>query len=208
MTQKEERHAQIEKEALAITWTCDRFSDFLVGLKFHIQTDHKPLVPLLSTKWLDQLPLRVQRFRMRLMRFQFSISHVPGKNLTTADALSHAPAPDATTDDDRCLGEEAEAYVNSVFQTIPATERRLKEIRLHQEEHEITWQIAEYCQSGWPAKAALLGVIKPYHPVAPELSVEKGLLMRGSRIVIPASLRVSMLDPFSDLDAKTQHIYE
>ena len=126
MTQTEERYAQIEKEALALTWTCDRFSDFLVGLKFHVQTDHKPL---LSTKRLDQLPLRVQRFRMRLMCFQFSISHVPGKNLITADALSHAPAPDATTDDDWCLGEEAEAYVNSVFQTIPATERRLVCIR-------------------------------------------------------------------------------
>ena len=59
-----------------------------MGLKFHVQTDHKPLVPLLSTKRLDELPLRVQRFRMRLMRFQFSISHVPGESLITADALS------------------------------------------------------------------------------------------------------------------------
>ena len=59
-----------------------------MGLKFHVQTDHKPLVPLLSTKRLDELPLRVQRFRMRLMRFQFSISLVPGKSLITADALS------------------------------------------------------------------------------------------------------------------------
>jgi len=84
MTQTEGRYAQIEKEALAITWACDRFSDFLMGLKFHVQTDHKPLVPLLSTKRLDELPLRVQRFRMRLMRFQFSISHVPGKSLITA----------------------------------------------------------------------------------------------------------------------------
>ena len=67
MTQTEGRYAQIEKEALAITWACDRFSDFLMGLKFHVQTDHKPLVPLLSTKGLDELPLRVQRFRMRLM---------------------------------------------------------------------------------------------------------------------------------------------
>ena len=36
------------KEALAITWACDRFADFLMGLKFHVRTDHKPLVSLLS----------------------------------------------------------------------------------------------------------------------------------------------------------------
>ena len=51
-----------------------------------------------------------------------------------------------------------------------------------------------YCQSGWPAKSTLPGVIKPYHQVASELTVEKGLLMRASRVVIPAALRVSILD--------------
>ena len=142
-------------------------------------------MPLLGTKRLDELPLEI------LMRFQFSISHVPGKSLTTADALSRAPAPDTMTEEDRLLGEEVEAYVNGVIQSIPATERRLEEIRMHQEEDEIFQQVTEYCRLGWPA---LPGVLKPYHQVASELTVEKSLLMRGSRVVIPASMRVSMLD--------------
>ena len=53
----------------------------LIGLHFQIETDHKPLVPLLSAKPLDQLPIRVQRFRLRMMRFDYVITHVPGKNL-------------------------------------------------------------------------------------------------------------------------------
>ena len=67
MSPTEQRYAQIEKEALALTWACERFADYLIGISFHIQTDHKPLVPLLSPKLLDELPIRVQRFRMRLM---------------------------------------------------------------------------------------------------------------------------------------------
>ena len=55
---------------------------------------HKPLVPLLSSKGLDELPPLIQRFRMRLFRFQFQISHVPGKDLITADALSRQPLPE------------------------------------------------------------------------------------------------------------------
>jgi hypothetical protein len=91
LTDTEKRYAQIEKEALAITWSCKCFSDYLVGIRFHVETDHKPLVPLLGSKSLDELPPRIQRLRMRLMAFCYSISHVAGNNLATADVLSRAP---------------------------------------------------------------------------------------------------------------------
>ena len=189
----EKRYAQIEKEALAFTWGCERFSDYLLGLTFHIQTDHKPLVPLFSSKNLDELPIRVQRFRLRMMRFDFTISHVPGKSLLVADALSRAPSTDPV-DSDILLQLETSAYVNSVVQNLPASTRQLERIKQHQEEDEVCRQVAAYCQSGWPSKQAISGAVRLYHPVATELSVENGLLMRGNRIVIPAALRLEMLD--------------
>ena len=62
LTDTKMNYTQIEKEALAVTWACERFQDYLIGLHFTVETDHKPLVPLLSTKTLDQFPARVQRF--------------------------------------------------------------------------------------------------------------------------------------------------
>ena len=50
MTDTERRYAQIEKEALTITWGCEKFSDFMLGKGVSIETDHKPLVPLFSSK--------------------------------------------------------------------------------------------------------------------------------------------------------------
>ena len=89
MTPTETRYAQIEKEALALTWACERSWEYIVGKSISVETDHKPLVPLLSTHTLDQLPPRIQRFRMRLMRFHFKeIKHVSGKKMYIADALS------------------------------------------------------------------------------------------------------------------------
>ena len=79
MSPTEQRYAQIQKEALGITWASERFADYLIGHKFHIETDHKPLVSLLGTKSLEDLAARIQRFRMRMMRFTYTISHVPGK---------------------------------------------------------------------------------------------------------------------------------
>ena len=62
MSNTEQHYAQIEKEALAITWACERFSSYIIGKRVFIETDHKLLVPLLSTKNLDNLPPRILRF--------------------------------------------------------------------------------------------------------------------------------------------------
>ena len=56
LSDTEKRYAQIEKEALAVTWACSKFSNYILGRPFLIETDHKPLVPILSTKHLDDLP--------------------------------------------------------------------------------------------------------------------------------------------------------
>ena len=122
LTPTEQRYAQIEKEALAFTWACERLSDYLIGLPFHIWTDHKPLVPLFSTKELEQIPIRVQRYRLRMMRFSFTIAHRPGKELILADALSRSPSQDSTDPDSDLLHQEADAFVQMVMQSLPATE--------------------------------------------------------------------------------------
>ena len=67
LTETEKRYALIEKEALAVTWACEKFRPFILGLHFRLETDHRPLVSLLGNKSIDQLSTRLQRFRIRLM---------------------------------------------------------------------------------------------------------------------------------------------
>ena len=193
LTETEQRYAPIEKESLAATWACERFSDYLVGKSFHIQTDHKPLVPLLGTKEIDSLPPRTQRFRMQLMRFHFTIEHVPGKDLYTADALSRAPLSDMTPADLK-LQDDVYLFVNHVIESLPASEMRREEIRKHQEEDDICREIVLFCQKGWPEKSQLKGPLKLYQPYAAELTVQNGLLLKGCQLVIPLSMRMEMLD--------------
>ena len=121
----EQRYAQIEKEALATTWAAERFSDFLTGLEFCIKTNHKPLVPLLGNKNLDEFPPRIQHFRMRLMKYKYTMMHVPGKELVIADTLCRTPVKEES---DTKLEEEVQAYVDCVLSDLPTTDKCLKEI--------------------------------------------------------------------------------
>ena len=66
-----------------------RMSDILSGVVC-LMDNVLPLIPLLSNKPLDQLPIRVQRFHLRMIRFDYIITHVPGKQLQIADALSRS----------------------------------------------------------------------------------------------------------------------
>ena len=189
LTTTEQRYAQIEKEALAVTWSCEWFSDYLLGKTFHINTDHKPLVPLLSTKNLGKLPIRIQRFKLRLVQYSFTISYVAGKNLITADALSRAPVSQSSYDDELC--NEVQAYVDLLCRNLPASDTRIKEIK---EKDEVCQQLTTYCQNGWPGKASIPCNLKPYLSVSGEITVLDGLLVRGSRIIIPSPLRSTILE--------------
>ena len=73
LTETEQRYATIEQDALAIVWACEKFRNYIIGLKVRIHTDHKPLVPLFNDISLQKLPMRVQRFRLRMMRYSYIV---------------------------------------------------------------------------------------------------------------------------------------
>ena len=192
MSETERRYVQIEKEALATTWACERFSNYILGREFQIESDHKPLIPLLSTKHLDNLPPRVLRFRLRLTRFDYTIHHVPGKLLYTADALSRAPTE--TTGDKTDLTEVVETFIGSVTSNLPASKRRLETYRHAQADDPACAKVMEYCQSQWPkTQSALTPDLIHYWGARNSLTVANNLLLYNSRIVVPPSLRAETL---------------
>ena len=180
--------AQIEKETLSITWACEKFSNYLIGSKFKIQTDHKPLVPLLSTKDLAELPIRVQRFKLRLMRYNFTISHIPGKDLITADALPMSPCGSPSLSDEQ-FKDETRAYVDTVVVDLPATIDRLSQMKAAYIGDAVCENLIKFCQDGWPEKSRLGEAMKPYWSYSGEMTFANCLLLMGSRLVIPTTMQ-------------------
>jgi len=96
MTDTERRYTQIEKEALAVTWACDKFSDYILGRRIEIESDHKPLIPLLTpSSWI-----------VYHLEFYVSDSDWPGMTTlcTTSQEnpcilLMHSPGPHSQQDE-------------------------------------------------------------------------------------------------------------
>ncbi|KAL7861807.1 hypothetical protein SRHO_G00132480 [Serrasalmus rhombeus] len=65
LTETEERYAQIEKELLAVVFTCHKFYDYIYGKPVVIETDHQPLITI-HNKAFHAIPARLQRMMLTL----------------------------------------------------------------------------------------------------------------------------------------------
>ena len=92
LNETEQRYSTIDKEALGVVWGLEKFHYNICGAPVVVETDHKPLVQLLESKEVEKVTLRIQRFRLRLVKYNVQIVHISGKHNEAADALSRYPA--------------------------------------------------------------------------------------------------------------------
>ena len=81
----ETRYSATELEGLAVVAAVEHFSYYLVCRPFKIQTDHRALSFLNTTKHLNG---RLAGWALRLQHYSFNIVYRPGKDNANADALS------------------------------------------------------------------------------------------------------------------------
>ena len=192
LTKSERHYAQIEKECLGVVWGCERFSRYLIGLpSFTVETDHKPLIPLINTRDLSDTPLRCQRLLMRLASFNVAAKYIQGKEMHISDALSRDPLSSA----DSVTEEEVELHIHQVESSWPMTDNGLERIAAATQEDVILRAAFQYTVFGWPRRKedAVLAA-RDLYAIRGELSVSGGLLLKGDQIVIPTDLRGEILE--------------
>ena len=85
LTDTEQRYSTIEKEAFCIVWAVEKFSFYLLGNHFIIESDHEPLSYMNKySKSKDKL----RRWELLLSNFDYEIKYIPGKDNVMSDFLS------------------------------------------------------------------------------------------------------------------------
>lgn len=189
LTQAQMKYSQIEKEFLAITWACEHFHFFLYSKEFTVETDHKPILGLIS-KPIEKLSPRLQRLLVKFMRYNPKLIHVPGKFLYTADTLSRAPNKNKQVNTDYLHGEAA-----AVHSLVSVSDNKKSEIITSVENDLELQAVKHYIKKGWPRNKPnnAAPTVNAYWHCRHELHEADGFIFRGSRLVIPKQQRKIIL---------------
>lgn len=186
LTPAEQNYAQIEKEMLAIVFACTKFHLFIYGRNTIIRTDHQPLLGIMK-KELGAIPsTRLQRMKIRLMKYSIDLKHVPGKEMYISDLLSRYH-------ETKCGPTEIED-MNEMVHTLNVSEKYQAKITAETSTDEALSVLMKTMKVGWPQdKRALKEPVKPYFKLRNELYAENGLIFLNNRVIIPQNLQKEML---------------
>lgn len=192
LTDSERRYANIEREALGITWACTKLSDYILGTKILIETDHKPLVSIFNNKYLDDLSPVLQRLKIKMFRFSYNTFYTPGKQLITADTLSRSPIP-YSDEDIQQFDEEVKFHVQTIINNLSFSDVKLAEVFKCQQEDDCCKNLLSYTTFGWPKRTEITTELQKFWQHKDEITSYNNLLMLNTRILIPSKMQPEIL---------------
>ena len=146
LNSSERNYAPIEAEALSVVFACEKFREYLYGRSFVVLNDHKPLESIFK-KPITSCPPRIQRFFLRLQRYDFTIQYNPGATMKVSDALSRAALKSSNSE----IPEgDMKFYVHAVVNSIPVSDRKWSQLKIETEKDEMLMLLRSYVENGWP----------------------------------------------------------
>jgi hypothetical protein len=184
LTPTQQAYAQIEKEALAIVFGCEKFHHIVYGRDFTVETDHKPLETILS-KPLQSMPMRLQRMRLRLQWYNITVKYKPGKQIPVADTLSRYGTREKGDDN-----LDIDKHVEGIIKHMPVSDERMSQVKEETKTDGELQNLRKFIEKGWPeTRKSVPTRVQQFWNYRDELSITDDIIFKADKIVIPKSLR-------------------
>ena len=187
LSQVEQRYRNTEWEALAVRWSCERLRMYLVSARYKIITDHKPLEFIFNNP-NSKPPARLKRWCMYLQEFDLTVAYRPDEE-NPADYTSRHPVYTPKDASDYREQRHTEALVKSIIRRNVPQALSMDEIGETTKKDQTLTMVMDSVQNGGQETRYNREDLKPFKLVQSELSVGIGILLKGSRIVVPKSLQ-------------------
>ena len=201
LTDVEKKYSQTEREALAIVWAIERLNLYLYGARFTLMTDCKPVEMILNNP-MSRPPARIERWNLRLQDYDFDIQYIKGLD-NPSDFLSrhHPTSTNVHTDEFAAVSAK---YLNFLVSHAVPKAMTLSQIQDATKSDKTLQHLTHVIQTNqWNfinkhdhdpeiSKAE----IQAFSKIRDELSIaeDSGIILRGSRIVLPNSLRQKAIE--------------
>ena len=188
----EQNYAQIQKEALGIVFGVQKFRQYLMGRKFQLITDHKPLVTIFHpNKGIPEMAAsRLQRWAIILSSYDYDVKYQPSTLHGNADGLSRLPLQEEPLEQDDSR-EIVYALEEHQLQSLPI---QASDIRVATSKDPTLSQVYSYTMRGWPNTAhSMQEEVKPFFSKRLQLSVTNGCLLWGLRVIVPPQYQGAVL---------------
>ncbi|XP_045170972.2 uncharacterized protein K02A2.6-like [Mercenaria mercenaria] len=127
---------------------------------------------------------------MQLQPFDIEVVHKKGSNIPIGDALSRIYEPETYPE----MFADMDVQVHTV-KSLPISEDRVAKIRSETETNAQLQAVNGYILEGWPNERSTCSKdAQDYWNHRDELAVEDGIIVRGSKIVIPKSEQSDMIN--------------
>ena len=187
LSKSEQNYSQIEKEALSLIYGVRKFHSYLLGRKFTLVTDHKPLTYILGPKrGIPPLAAaRLQRWALILAAYNYNIEYRPTGAHANADSLSKLPLKSERS---RVTLDEPAVFNVSQLESLPVT---AKQLQAATRTDPTLSKVLRCMREGWPKQSSK--ELHPYWSRRLELTVEGGCILWGIRAIVPQKLRERLL---------------
>ena len=113
----ESHYSATEAELLAVTWAVQQAHLYLAGADFTLIVDHRPLIPILNSKTLDELPSpRIIRLKEKLAMYRLTAVWRPGIEHKVVDCFSRHPVDEPDAEDQSNADELGEHLQSMLLQ--------------------------------------------------------------------------------------------